>query len=207
MDANQDEPTSIAQNFRQHHVVQVHNPLSDDFRWTVARSVVLADPANVDPHVKALNLRNDAHPTIKHVVQPITLLSGETKKLPGDVAKVIVKHLVDEIMNREGHKTNVGDKHLRQEVEERVVINFRDLRSQLSTQSVEEQLEQQIRDLNKEDDPNNEQQTVSEAAFPQAAVASQETASADNGAGGQEGTPVAGDSSRSPKTADSPARA
>lgn len=151
MDANSDEPQSLLVNLRQHHVVEVHNPLSDDFTWPVARSVVHLDPQDKDPHLDALRLRNDSHPTMKHVQQKITIPSGKNMKLPGDVAQVVVKHLVDEILSREGQKSNIGDPTLRRTKEEDVIQNTEDLVSRMSTQTVEEQLEQQIKDLNRED--------------------------------------------------------
>lgn len=143
----------------------MHNPLSDDFTWQVARSVVHFDQRYEDKTISALNMRNDSHPTMNHVTQKITIPAGATMKLPGDVAQVLVKHLVDEIMNREGHKQTIGDPHRRREVEERILLNINDLRNKISTQSITEQLEQQIRDLNQEE-AVAEEQTTDEQAFP-----------------------------------------
>jgi hypothetical protein len=165
MDQSQEEAKSLLVNLRQHHVVQVHNPLSDDFTWQVARSVVQYDQRYEDQTISALNMRNTSHPTMQHVTQKITIPAGSTMKLPGDVAQVVAKHLVDEIMNREGHKQTIGDPHLRKEVEERILLNINDLRSKISTQSIADQLDQQIRDLNQEETVA-EEATTNEQAFP-----------------------------------------
>jgi hypothetical protein len=87
---------------------------------------------------------------MKHVVQKITLPQAKAMNLPGDVAQVIVKHLVDDIMNLRGNKATIGDPELRRGEEEEVIMNTEDLRSQLSTLNVEEQLNKQIEDLNRD---------------------------------------------------------
>lgn len=174
MDGNQDEPKSLLNDLRPHHVVAVHNPLTTDsqnnlqgdFTWQVARSVVQDDPATRDPHISTMRLRNDSHPTMKHVTQKITIPSGKTMNLPGDVAKVVVEHLVDEMMYRRGQKNTIGDPVQRRECEELVVQNINDLRKQLSSQSIEEQLNQQIRDLNKEEASERTHDAADEQAFP-----------------------------------------
>lgn len=150
MEQNQSDPVSLLANLRSHHIVKVFNPLSRDFTWTVARSVSELDQRYADTHIAKMGLRNDMHPTVKHVTQSITLPQGKAMNLPGDVAQVIVKHLVDEIMNLRGNKATIGDPELRRGVEEEVIMNTEDLRSQLSTLNVEEQLNKQIEDLNRE---------------------------------------------------------
>ncbi len=150
MDQNSGTTKSLLTNLRSHHVVKVFNPLSEDFKWQVARSVSELDTRYVDQTIDKLNLRNDMHPTMKHVSQTVTLPQGKALNLPGDVAQVIVKHLVDEIMNRRGHKSTIGDPDLRREIEEDVILNTEDLRSQLSNLTLEDQLTKQIEDLNRE---------------------------------------------------------
>jgi len=150
MEQNSSNPVSLLANLRSHHIVKVLNPLSRDFTWTVARSVSELDSRYEDTHIAKMGLRNDMHPTLKHVTQSITLPQGRAMNLPGDVAQVVVKHLVDEIMSLRGHKATIGDPELRRGIEEEVVMNTEDLRSQLSTLNVEEQLNKQIADLNRE---------------------------------------------------------
>lgn len=188
MDQNQDEPKSLLSNLRPHHVVEIYNPLvsSDklkgDFTWQVARSVVQDDPAFRDPHIKNMNLRNDSHPTMKHVTQTITIPSGTSMNLPGDVAQVIVEHLVDEIMYRQGNKATISDPVQRHAIESKVIKNIDDLRDQLSSQNIEEQLEQQIRNLNKGDLPERTQD-AEETPFPGLESASQPEAAPAPGTG------------------------
>jgi hypothetical protein len=166
MDQNQEDPKSLLADLRNYHVVEAFNPLTEDFTWQVARSVVTADPRYVDQTIKSMNMRNSDHPTMGHVYSKVTIPSGKTYKLPGDVAQVVVKHLVDEIMQREGHKQTLSDPTLRHEIEERIIKNTRDLRSQLSTQTMEDQLAQQLKDLNREE-VAQEQSHVEEQPFAQ----------------------------------------
>lgn len=153
---SQDAPKSLLADLRNYHKVLVHNPLSKAFTWQIARSVVQNDPRYVDQTISQMNMRNDAHPTMAHVYSYVTIEAGETKYLPGDVAQTYVKHLVDELMYKAGHKQTVGDPHLRRQFEEEVVLNSQDLRSDLSTTSMEDQLAKQIADMNREPSQSTE---------------------------------------------------
>ncbi len=217
MEANQDEPKSLLSNLRGHHVVLVHNPLTDvpekglkgDFTWQTARSVIQLDERSRDPHIDKLGLRNDSHPTQKHVVRPITIPSGTSMRLPGDVAQVLVKHLVDEMMQREGQKQQMADPVLRREYEERVILNVNDLVHQLSTQTIEEQLDQQIADLNREEPRNEQANTQPAPGTGEHFSPSQETGSTDSVAGGEEISPEfsgAGTGGEQAKVSKEPAR-
>lgn len=163
MDGNQDDPKSMLDGLRQHHIVHVFNPLSADFTWYIARTTDHLDQKHRDPYVDNLNLRNQEHPTKGHFQQKITIAAGKSLKLPGDVAKVYVKHLIDEIIAKQGKRNISGDPVLRKETEEQVILNTTDLRDQLTLHSVEEQYEQQIKDLNKDEGITH---ADAEPAFP-----------------------------------------
>lgn len=155
-----EEFKSVLPTLRDHHVVIVHNPLMVDFTQQIARTVVQLDQDKIDPYIDKAGLRNDGHPTNKHVTQMVTIESGKTKKLPGSVAQVVVKHLIDAMMMTAGHKSTLSDPFLRGEYEKQIIINIDDLKSTLSTKSIEDQLNEQIDNLNKEEE------THVETAFP-----------------------------------------
>ncbi len=166
MDPNQEDPKSLLTNLRQHHIVHVHNPLSEDFTWSVARSVIHMDSRYRDQFIEKLNMRNDSHPTMNHVQQKITIPAGKSMKLPGDAAQVLVKHLVDEVIARGGQKNMQSDPVVRRTYEEQVILNINDLKTQLSSQSIEEQLEQQLKDLNQEEPKGSIAHATTETSFP-----------------------------------------
>lgn len=149
MDQNQDEPKSLLTNLRSYHIVEVKNPLSKDFTWPIARSVVEVDPRYVDQTMQQMKMRNPDHPTQKHVQSFVTIPAGATYRLPGDVAQVVVKHLVDEIIYQSGEKQTVGDPSRRRAVEESIITNTNDLRERLA-RPTGDQLANQLADLNAE---------------------------------------------------------
>ena len=165
MEQNQEQPKSLLQDLRQHHIVQVHNVLTQDFTWPLARSINQLSPQYRDPHIDKLNLRNDSHPTMQHVIQRVTIPAGSTMNLPGDVAQVYVKHLVDEVLTKQGKKSLKGDPTLRREAEDLVINNIDDLRSQVQTMDIQEQLDKQLSDLNPGTLPE-EHVVGNEQAFP-----------------------------------------
>jgi hypothetical protein len=172
MDQSNQNQTSLLTNLRSHHVVKVFNPLSRDFTGQVARSVSEVDTRYVDKTIESLRLRNDSHPVMKHVTQTITLPQGKSMNLPGDVAQVIVYQLVNEIMGLRGHKATISDPDLRRGVEEEVILNTEDLRMQVSTLNIEDQLNKQIENLNRESISNervaeNEPDTAEVASQPE----------------------------------------
>jgi hypothetical protein len=164
MNGNQDDPKSLLDDLRQHHIVRVHNPLSDPFSWTVARSINQLNPAHRDPYIDQLRMRNEAHPAVDHVKQTITIPASSSMNLPGDVAKVFVKHLIDEILARQGKRNISGNPELRRTTEEEVMLNTDDLRREMATLDIEAQLDQQIKDMNR--DTGAKEMATNEQTFP-----------------------------------------
>lgn len=164
MDTNQDEPKSLLGDLRQHHKVRVLNPLSTPFSWPIARSAVSTDPRLVDKYLAKADIRNGDHPTVMHVQQTVTIPAGGELNLPGDVAQVYVKHLVDAVLN-ETNKLMKSNPTLRHETEKQVMPGIEDLRKQVTAQSIEDQFAQQIAEMNPEAGQAVEQ-AAQEQAFP-----------------------------------------
>lgn len=150
----------------EYDVVEIHNPLTDDFVGKVARTYAHRKNDPVYAHAKqqyGIDLNNPQHTSKKHVQQTITIPSGKSLKLPGDVAKVIINQLVKEMMQREGFKRQMADPDARRTFEERVVVNKEKLDFSDDIETAEEKLDRQIRELNEE--PEKVEET-DEEAFP-----------------------------------------
>lgn len=151
------DPKSMLATFNAYDIVEVFNPLSKTFRGVVARSI----PVNVgetarDREMRILygtDLRNPDRNgrNMNHVQQPIEIEAGKSKKLPGDVAKVVATQLINEMMQREGNTNKLADMVQRRTYEERVVLNSVKTFDEATTLSVEDRLTKQIEDLNKPD--------------------------------------------------------
>lgn len=172
------EQKSILQNVNELDIIEVHNPLSEDFTGEVARSVVVASNSQVISEKYGI-AKNPLHQPQQHVVQKVVIKSGQTLRLPGDVAKVVVDQLVRKIMMKEGNTKLMADAHAFMEVERRVVINHSKVYGNEETSSVENRLQQQIDDLNQT--KTIEEKTDELTAFPseQGAGNSREEAGAD----------------------------
>jgi len=161
-----EDPKSLLLDVAQHHIVEVHNPLTKDFTWQVARPIP-AGQKYQDPYMDKLGMRTAGLKSgDDHVFQKVTLPAGKSYKIPGDVAKVVIPHLVDEIMQIEHDKRTIADPNLRLAIEKRILINIDSLRSQLSTQSLEEQLNSQLENLNSSNGQEEVINEPAEQAFP-----------------------------------------
>lgn len=166
MEPNQDEPQSLLDTLRSHHVVHVHNPLSDAFTWGIARPVSQFDQRYKDPFTDKLGLQSQKPVQGSHVQQKITIPAGGSLKMPGDVAQVYVKHLVDEMIARTEKKTMITNPVLRREKEEQVILNTADLRQTIGGMDIQAQLDAQLAELNKTDVMTEGATNATEQAFP-----------------------------------------
>jgi len=168
------EQKSILEGITEHDVVTVHNPLSDKFVGKVARSVVTRRPGNPQQHTG--NSTADAflngiqsgivqggHQSMAHVQQTIEFKAGQTLRLPGDVARVVVRQIVKEMMQRSKQKKLMADPHAFMECERRVVLNHESMLSNLSVETVEERLQRQLNEMNP---THNIKAEENEQAFP-----------------------------------------
>lgn len=174
---------TILPDLRQHHKVRVYNPLTYDFTVSLARSINQLDPKYRDPHIDQLRLRNQAHPTMQHVTQTVTVKSKEAYNLPGDAAQIFVKKLIDacideqfkytdektnKIKFREGRASMHTNPDERLKWEKLIVTDYEDLLAQVETMDIQDQLDKQLADLNTDpsDTKTDKVTKHEEQAFP-----------------------------------------
>lgn len=153
-------------------VVEVYNPLSEDFIGLVGQTQSVNRPFEIrkTPQTSGitkeegdvaknygLSLKNNDHPAAANFATKLTLKAGSTTSLLGGVAKVIVNQLVTEIMQRERNSLKMADPTARLEVERRVVRSQAAVQDYLpsSFKTEQEQVHEAINNVNEQ---NNEQQ-------------------------------------------------
>lgn len=164
-------PKPLLEGATEMQVVTVYNPLPVPFTGQVGQSKAVSMPFQIrtdgttqvvsrtEDAVKmnyGLNLKNPDHQARLPIVNRITIESGKTLNILGNEAQVVVRQLVNEIMQREGKRLLLADAFARREVEQRVVRDIRGINEALDMpQSVQSQLRDSIAKLNEAD---NEQE-------------------------------------------------
>lgn len=159
----------------QDYVVKVFNPLSQAFRAKFARSIVGS------PHMNAIEMRHqqkmqelgipvtkDGGSGLQHVVDYQVIPAGATINLPGDIAQVVVRQLVNTILQLRNAGTNsnqLADPYARQQTEKEVVINYKSIMETLNDENPADVIRDRIAELNNPDGANIEEQ-IDEQAFP-----------------------------------------
>jgi hypothetical protein len=148
-DITEDVP-SLLEDATEFEYVTILNPLTDDFAVRVAQDI----PMNLPVEIRAktglvqsasdvvrsygLDLKNPDFKSRKHVYNDTVIAAGHTKRFKGNEAKVAVRQLVNEVLQRRGNKRLMADPTLRRQVEEEIVVergNVQDLMDiQLQTQ-------------------------------------------------------------------------
>lgn len=154
----------VLDGFGPDKIVEVLNPLSQDFRVKFSRSVS-STPMPTDHERRMAELGVPVQHTGSpqaHVGQFVVLPSGKTMKLPGDIAQVAVRQLVNEILQRRGKRSSLADAKSRQDVETEVIYNHTTL-IQTVNETPEESLNRTLNELN---DPAPAVEENNEPAFP-----------------------------------------
>lgn len=158
-------PDPMLKGATEAQVITVFNPLTVDFIGQVGQSKPVAMPfeirrdgitqtiSNDENAVRSnygLNLKNVDHPSKMPIVNKILIPAGKTIKLLGNEAQVIVRQLVNEIMQREGRRLMLADPTARYEVEKTIVRGHTSVEDALGTNpvSVQSQLRDGIDKLN-----------------------------------------------------------
>lgn len=166
-------PDPILNGATEYEVVTIFNPLSVDFVGMVGQSKPVSLPfeirkdgvtqtiSNDENAVRqnyGLNLKNADHPSRMPIVNRITIPSGGTRKLLGNEAQVVVRQLVNEIMQREGKRLMLADPTARNEVEQRIIRDRTSVEDAIGSNplSVQSQIRQGVEKLNERD--NNDQE-------------------------------------------------
>lgn len=151
-------PKPLLEGSSQYEWVELLNPMSRPFGGTFGMSrPTSASPINITPiqgrgvtnnendlrNNYGLDLRNPDHQGRADIVNRVTILPGKTVILLGNEAQVIIRQLVNAIMQLEGRSLLLADPHARKEVEERVIVGRGNAAERLgrNPESVNQQLQ------------------------------------------------------------------
>lgn len=176
-----ESPLPLLEGSTDYEVVELHNPLSVEFRGVVG----ITRPVNVPFEVRTdgmtstttrtaedvsrnygLPLKNPDHPAKGHIQQTISIPAGATIRLQGAQAQVIVRQLVNEIMSREGQQLLMADAYARNQIEKRVVMRRSSIQDIMDAPlDIPTQITNAVSKLN-EDKPSEEQAFGGRTATP-----------------------------------------
>lgn len=133
-DLNQNADTKpLLEGATEYEVITILNPLTDDFQVRVAQDVPVNTPMEIRgktglvqterdiTQAYGLDLKNPEHKALKYVYNDTIIPAGQMMKFRGDQAQVVVKQLVNEIMQREKNSLKMADPWARNEVEQRII--------------------------------------------------------------------------------------
>lgn len=145
-------------------VVEVFNPLPVDFYGLVGQSKPIRLPFEVrhDGHTQTItkdegsvamnygvNLLNKEHPSNLPITNKVLIPSGKSVFVLGNEAQVIVRQLVNELMQREGKRLMLADPYQRHLAEQKIVRSRRSVEDAIGRpQTVESQINSGIGSLN-----------------------------------------------------------
>lgn len=161
------QPEPMLDKTSEYEYVEILNPLSADFPAKVGATKPVnaplrvynnpATPTSIKSESDLANrglagFKNNDHPSSMHLAQQVILKSGQTTRLRGPEAKVVVRQLVNEIMMREGNKERLADLHARNIVEKRIIQRIGNMEEFMQTpvQTVTEQLNNALESSNEE---------------------------------------------------------
>lgn len=163
---------SSLDGFGESMVVEIFNPLSQAFRAKFARSVTGGAPfSDQDKWVAekgGVDVRKDS--ATQHVSQYYIIPAGQSRKLPGDIAQVVVRQMVTYIIQATGQKSKVADPFTRQQVEKDIIINTKTMIDYANQEPMDKKIDRQIDELNNPDSTKDVKELVEEKAFPTEAL-------------------------------------
>jgi hypothetical protein len=160
-------PKPLLEGATAYEVVTVFNPLSVDFYgmvgqdkpvnlpFEIRRDSVTNPISTTEADVKrnyGLDLKNRDHNARLPITNKVLIRSGSTLNLFGNEAQVVVRQLVNEIMQREGKKLLLADPYQRSLVENRVVRSRRSTTEAIGgVDSVTDQMRAGVDKLNEQE--------------------------------------------------------
>lgn len=148
--------------------ITIHNPLTEDFVGRVGMDVPVNMPYQAQDQdgivlgeaemakTYGVGLRNRDFTGRKHIVNDITIKAGGTVNLKGNEAQVIVKQLVDAIIQLEGRTKMMPDPEVRKAVEEKVILRRGNVQELMDTNYITPS-QQATAAVNKSNEVNNEE--------------------------------------------------
>lgn len=144
-------PKPLLEGASEYEYVEILNPLPVDFVGLFAVTRPVRAPVRVSQHPSlpsstknaddvtrnyGLDLNNQDHPGKANIQSRITIPAGQTMRILGNEAQVIIRQLVNEIMQREGKSLMLADPYQRSLVEAQVVRNRQSVSDLLGTSPV-----------------------------------------------------------------------
>lgn len=150
--------------------VEILNPLSVPFKgvYAVERPVNVPFKIQQDPLGRAVSktsedvsrnyglgdLKNPDHQAKARIQNDVVIKSGQTIRLGGGAAQVIVKQLVDAIIALEDNKIKLADPGTRQRVEQRIILRRGSMSEFMEApQSIPQQLDSALKEATSEEFP------------------------------------------------------
>lgn len=131
-------PKPTLDNATEYEYVTILNPLPDDFQVNVAQDVPVNMPFQIRQdtsgktqslthderdaqQVYGLSLKNPDHQAKKYIYNRAIIPAGQTMNFKGNEAQVVVRQLVNEIMQRSGQRRLMADPTLRKQIEDQII--------------------------------------------------------------------------------------
>lgn len=131
-------PKPMLETSHEMEYVTVYNPLDVDFQVMVAQDVPVNLPFEIRKdnsgktsfitateqdarQVYGLNLKNNDHQAKRYIHNTTIIPSQETRNFRGNEAQVVVRQLVNEILQRRKQSRFLADPHVRNQVEQEVI--------------------------------------------------------------------------------------
>lgn len=136
--AQVNQPTDIKpllEGASEYEYITILNPLSDDFQVRVAQDVPVNMPVELRSKTQmtqsaqdvirtyGVDLKNPDHKAVRYIHNEAIIPAGKTMNFRGNEAQVVVKQLVNELLQREGKSRMLADPFTRQEAEQRIIRN------------------------------------------------------------------------------------
>lgn len=128
-------PSPSLEGATEFEYVTILNPLTDDFQVMVAQDIPVNMPFQLRSPTSlvqserdvtsqyGLQLKNPDHTAHKYIYNQTIIPAGKTMNFKGNEAQVVVKQLVNEILQREGQRRLMADPTLRKQVEDRIIVS------------------------------------------------------------------------------------
>lgn len=164
-------PSAILDGASDYEYVEVLNPLSVDFigmfgvekpvnipvKFQAAQgtTALTVDEASLASNYGLAGFKNADHPALAKITNTVTIKAGQTLRMRGGEAQVVVRQLVNEIIQREKNKLFIADPTTRNEVEKRIVLKRGSINELMGSApvSVMEQVNTAIKDSNEAEFP------------------------------------------------------
>lgn len=172
VDETQINPGALLDGASDYEFVEVLNPLSVDFigkfgvekpvnvpiKFQAAQgtSALTVDEAGLATNYGLGGFKNPDHNSLAKITNTVRIKAGQTLRMRGGEAQVVVRQLVNEIIQREGNKLFIADPTTRNAIEKRIIMKRGSINELMGSApvSVQDQVNTAIKDSNEEEFPD-----------------------------------------------------